>query len=254
VSATVNTFAFNVIPLPPNPEPPPHHYFAGWYLDEELTQPYDGRVLTGDTELYAKFELLQYRIWFATGLYGAEIPEYSSIWWGGFWVTALTAVDNGTLPVLAKTGYTFLGWFMEEECTEPAAITSMTGDVMLFAGWEAVVITVTFYASGQVYMTVSVPYGATLAQAVSAAQSNTAVISAIYSDPKLQNALSVNTVLTTDMNVYAEVGAGAEDPPGFFRKVGYWFGVNWPYFPVSAGCFLAGMLTLYIILAKKGVF
>ena len=237
------TYTAAEIPLPPAPELL-HHTFAGWYLDTELTQAYDGRPIYENTALYAKFIPLTYHISFITNYLAINYSDMS--------VTALTAA--GALPAPNRTGYTFTGWYTDAACTqEYIPITEMTGNVTLYAGWVQIILTVTFYVNGSVYAAIPVPYGATLAEAVSAAQSNIEIISGLYSDYNMQNILSVNTVLTGDMNVYAEVSAGAETKPGFFKRVGNWFTRNWPYFPVAAGCFGVGMLTLFIIQKKKGV-
>jgi len=129
----------------------------------------------------------------------------------------------------------------------------MVGDMTLYAGWEPLMLTVTFYVNGEVYMAVPVPYGSTLAEAVYAAQSDANILSGLYSDYNLHTAISVNTVLTNDISVYAEVSAGVEKPPGVFNRVGDWFKRNWPYFPVAVGGFIVGMLTLQIILKKEVV-
>ena len=228
------------IPLPPDPVLA-HHTFVGWFFDAAFTQPYDGSPIYANTNLYAKFALVTYTIKFvtsgATGI--ADKP-----------VTALT--DVGTLPTPVLKGYAFLGWYIDSDLTQPYThISSMTGNITLYAGWEQIILTVTFYVNGSVYAEISVPYGATLSQAVSAAQSDISVISAMYSDYKQLNALSGNTVLTGDMAVYAELGAGSEKP-GFFRRVGNWFSASWVWLVVCIGLAGAGVLSCYIIYKKRG--
>ena len=232
-----------VYPLPPEPELE-HHTFAGWFYDAALTQPYDGLPIYTHTDFYAKFIPLTYYIVF-TGALFANYPDIA--------VTALTAY-SGVLPTPSRTGYTFKGWFLDAGLTtEYAPITSMTGNVTLYAGWERIILTVTFYVKGAVYAEIQLPYGTTLAEAVAAAQGDSVIISAMYSDFNLYNALSANTVITGDMAIYAELGAGIEEKTGFFRRVGAWFGDNWAYFPIAAGFALIGAAALFIILKKKEI-
>ena len=239
-------FSHPEIPLPPDPELE-HHAFMGWYYDENYTLPYDGKPIYEHTELYAKFVPLIYHISFVTGVPALTYSDMN--------VTALTAA--GTLPASARKGYEFAGWYLDAELTvlyEP--IPSMTGNITLYAGFEGIVFTVTFYVKGAVYATLTVPYGTTLYEAVSSAAAQQygnglapTVVTGMYSDSNLYNTLGVNTVITTDMNVYAEVLPQVL-PHG--SAVGKWFNRNWPYFPVAAGCFGAGMLTLLVVLKKRG--
>jgi len=233
-----------IVPLPPDPALE-HHTFVGWYFDALFTQPYDGSPIYSHTNLYAKFVPVTYYVTYVTGVPNITYPDRP--------VTALTAA--GALPTPNRTGYTFLGWFTDPECTqEYEPILSMTGNVTLYAGWERIILTVTFYANGAVYTTVSVPWGSTLFEAVSAANGGgPAVVIGMYSDSNLTGAISGNMILLSDTNVYAELGDGDEVPPGFFQKAGDWFRDNWPYFPASAGGVLAGMAILYLIQKKKGV-
>ncbi|MBQ8872862.1 MAG: InlB B-repeat-containing protein, partial [Clostridia bacterium] len=38
------------------------YIFAGWYLDEELTIPYEGELITADLTLYAAFTPITYKV------------------------------------------------------------------------------------------------------------------------------------------------------------------------------------------------
>jgi len=127
----------------------------------------------------------------------------------------------------------------------------MTGNVTFYAGWEIKTFTVTFYVSGAVYATVEVPYGATLHEVVSSIQTNAKIISAVYSDANLHNALNVNSVITGDLNVYAEVGAGLE-APGIFGRAGNWFSAHWYWLVAGIGLAGAGVLSCFIIYKKRG--
>ncbi|MDD3397218.1 MAG: InlB B-repeat-containing protein [Clostridia bacterium] len=44
-----------------------------------------------------------------------------------------------TLPTPTKTGYTFMGWYLDEDCTISATLTSMPSEnTTLYASWEAI--------------------------------------------------------------------------------------------------------------------
>jgi len=234
-------FPYVYAALPPDPELE-HHDFEHWYMDENFTIPYTGQLIYEHTPLYAKFNVRTYRITYVTGISGLTYPQKQ--------VTALTAA--GLLPTPSRTGYTFAGWFLDEGRTQKyTEITSMTGNITLYAGFEQIVLTVTFYVKGEVYATVEVPYGSALSVAVAAAQSDSEIMKALYADPNLHNALSVNTVLTANTNVHAELGAGVDDT-GFFGRVGQWFADSWIWLAVCAGVILAAAAVVLIILKRKG--
>ena|GEM_PF-3470072 len=231
-----------VVPLPPDPELE-HHDFGGWFMDENFTIPYAGQLIYENTLLYAKFIVKTYTVTFVTGVSGITVPQKS--------VTALIAI--GTLATPVRTGFTFTGWFLDELRTQAyTPIASMTGNVTLFAGFEQIILTVTFYVSGSVYTTVEVPYGSSLSQAVAAAQTDNEILTALFSDPYLHNALSVNTVLTADMSVHAELGAGAGSSNGFFRRVGAWFAAYWIWLVVCAALILAAVTAVFIVKKRQG--
>jgi len=66
-------------------------------------------------------------------------------------------------PTPIREGYTFTGWYVDEECTEPVtngkSYTEPT--TILYAGWENRVYTVTFVADGVIVDEIRVLHGAT---------------------------------------------------------------------------------------------
>ena len=122
------------------PEPPTKagEKFEGWYLDEECTVAFNPAApltepLTADVVLYAKF-VVEYAVTFVV-----DGAEYVTV--------MLEAGEKLELPVdPAKLGYTFIGWFVDEECT--VALTAdyfvnnpITEDVSVYAAFEVVEIT-----------------------------------------------------------------------------------------------------------------
>lgn len=60
-------------------------------------------------------------------------------------------VKKNVLPLpepQTKEGYTFTGWFLDEDCTIPYEGTTITEDTVLYAGWKINTYTVTFDSDG----------------------------------------------------------------------------------------------------------
>lgn len=101
-------------------------HLIGWFADAELTQPYDfATPVTGDLTLYSNWELNEYTVTFHTN--------------GGTEVAAQT-VQYGKYPVKPvnpkKEGFTFAGWFLDEELTQPYRFNvSVKADMDLYANW-----------------------------------------------------------------------------------------------------------------------
>ena len=118
--------------------------FLGWY-DEDGTKTEsipDGK--TGDRTLTARWKLIDYTITF-------DDPAISAI-------SYTIESDPIKLPVKTKTGYTFLGWLVSEDTlsrmvTDSGKIvqeikTGATGNLKLFAQWQANPYTIRFDSNG----------------------------------------------------------------------------------------------------------
>lgn len=125
------------------------HVFVGWYMNEALTTPYDNSPIFADTKLYAKFEINTYTVTFDSD--------------GGSEIASVTADWNTSITPEAptKTGYTFKGWAFEDGTMYDNQ--SITDDVILTAQWEPIFYKVTFYVDNEVYTTLDVRYGTSLA-------------------------------------------------------------------------------------------
>ncbi len=124
--------------------------FVGWYYDESLTMGYDysaSAAITKSQTIYAKWEINHYTVTFDTA--------------GGNEMAAIT-IDHGetlTLETPERTGYNFLGWYLDGEEYVPVPVTS---ELTLTASWQIKTFTVTFYVDGEVYTTAEVEYGTKL--------------------------------------------------------------------------------------------
>ena len=98
--------------------------FAGWYNGEELVEQIEVGT-TGDLELVAKWEVIEYSI--SYDLAGGELA--------GEAVSKYTVEQAVELPEATKPEYRFLGWYAGEELVEQIE-AGTTGDLELVAKWE----------------------------------------------------------------------------------------------------------------------
>ncbi|MCD8115734.1 MAG: InlB B-repeat-containing protein, partial [Oscillospiraceae bacterium] len=109
--------------------------FDGWYLDEELTVPYeDGTVLTEDITLYGKWtrQIVVDYVWVSEdNPTDVTAPD-------GDTIDANTAYDSTPQDETAEE-YTFDGWYLDEELTIPYEDgTVLTEDTTLYGKWTKV--------------------------------------------------------------------------------------------------------------------
>ena len=128
------------LPLPTAPEISGYD-FAGWYLDEHFTVAFDGRPITADMELHAKFTPIVYSITYT--LNGGSMTGQPTV----FTIECKII----TLPTPNRAGYDFAGWF-----TNPAfggsAVTQIPhnsiGNIRLYARWTAINYSITYTLNG----------------------------------------------------------------------------------------------------------
>ena len=99
--------------------------FNGWYLDKELTIPYQfGEIVENDLTLYARWIEI-YIVKFDT-LGGTKIDD-----------VRVSEGFNVNPPVAPKkSGYTFNGWYLDLEYTKPYNFSAIvTKDLVLYAYW-----------------------------------------------------------------------------------------------------------------------
>ena len=110
--------------------------FDGWYEDPNYSEFFQSTSVTSATTLY--------------GLYGAVVTLRFDSNDGSVSSTTKKAVyydTYGDLPTVEKTGYTFEGWFTEEEGgdkIEPTTKVNITESQTLYAHWTANTYTITF--------------------------------------------------------------------------------------------------------------
>ena len=107
------------------------YVFAGWYTSpacEDGTEVnWNSTMPSHNLQLYAKWEAPEYTIRFESNGAG-DIPSIT--------VTKYESIEN-RIPTPTKEGDTFLGWYLDEDCTEPFIHnTQITEDITLYAKWK----------------------------------------------------------------------------------------------------------------------
>ena len=112
--------------------------FGGWYTDAALTNPYTPGPITGDVTLYVKMSPSVYTITFDSNG-GSEVADQT--------VQYQQTLTQPEAPT--HVGYAFAGWYTDADCTEAYDFsTPVTGDLTLYAKWNANTYTVTLDANG----------------------------------------------------------------------------------------------------------
>lgn len=119
----------STIPLPTNPSIE-GQVFLGWFRDENLSLPFDENevVASEDITLYASFIALdEYMLEVRFNNTGESI--YDNVY-------VLPGNTLKEVPVPKKKGYTFLGWYQEQEEMPYDFSQEVEEDLSLYAKWE----------------------------------------------------------------------------------------------------------------------
>ena len=111
------------------------YVFKGWYYEPEHETPFDFRTLmpAQDFTLYALWELGEYTVTFET-FGGSAIAPIEG-----------TYEDELDIPEPNRFGYTFAGWYLDEEFTEEFTEFKIPPrNTVLYAKWNPIDIEVTF--------------------------------------------------------------------------------------------------------------
>ena len=110
--------------------------FTGWYADEELTQKIEEVTMDSDKTVYAGWEKDD------PGTPPGDEDEEYTLHYVSNGGTSYddetyapdTEVDLDKVPV--RDGYTFTGWYADEELTQKIEEVTMDSDKTVYAGWE----------------------------------------------------------------------------------------------------------------------
>ena len=108
--------------------------FAGWYYDSEFTNPFNpNNKITSNITLYAKYQIQSYKITFNTMGGDYDFPP-QTVTYGSYL----------SLDTPEKTGYDFVGWYTDSNCSQEFNNSPVTGPMTLYAGWTIKILQVTF--------------------------------------------------------------------------------------------------------------
>ena len=112
--------------------------FDGWYSDVNCTKKVDEISATtlGDITLYAKWTANTYAISYQSELGGYSNPNPQNFTY---------LADEISLQPASKDGYVFLGWCDQLGNLVTTVSTNVTNDITLYAKWEKVDASITYY-------------------------------------------------------------------------------------------------------------
>lgn len=131
VVQTIDVFGVPTEPTLPTRE---NFNFAGWFKDEDFTQPYDFETVQSSITLYAKWidstSSNTFSVEFVFNYDGAPANVISEVVEGGVIVQ----------PNTTRTNYRFQGWYLDNETflNRFNASTPVTDDLVLYAKWVRV--------------------------------------------------------------------------------------------------------------------
>lgn len=112
----------------PAKPPKENHTFAGWYNgDEKFVFDADTTNAPNVLELVAKWDINQYTVKFVSdhGSFADQTIEHGKL------------IETGNLTIPEVEGYTFVGWYADENRTIEFDFTQpITGDTKVYAKWE----------------------------------------------------------------------------------------------------------------------
>lgn len=186
------TGEYNKLFIPPNPNKTGYK-FIGWYEDNNLTIKYEAtRIQARDITLYAKWEINQYLLSFVTdGLTLLdEIYDYNS---------------QIELPIIEKTGYSFIGWFSNVERTiEFDYVTMPNHDVRAFAKWQINHYSIAFESNGGTTInTITGEYYSKIFEPTQPTKIGH-TFKGWFSDENLENLFIFNTIPAENLTLYAK--------------------------------------------------
>ncbi|MDY0278017.1 MAG: InlB B-repeat-containing protein, partial [Acholeplasma sp.] len=169
------------------------HTFIGWYEDIDLTIPYVFSTMPEpNITIYAKWEVNQYIIGFEPN--------------GGDYVETISQ-DFGTeliLPIPVRTGYSFMGWYKDDELTQVVEFTTVqAANMVLYAKWEINQYSIYFKTNDvESVETITQDYGTEFELPTIAKEGHTFV--GWYIDESMTQLVDFSTIQANDIVMYAK--------------------------------------------------
>ena len=108
-----------------------NHHFIGWYYTTSYINSYDDAPIIENITLYARFEVQAYQVTFVIG-------DSTQTKW--------QSVNEEFIPFTpSKDGFTFLGWYYNQDYTNPYQPIFLDQEITLYAQFEEDLYTVTYY-------------------------------------------------------------------------------------------------------------
>ena len=168
--------------------------FSGWYEDQTLVTEYIFTSMpASDITVYAKWIINQYTITFDSNDGTDIVPitqDYNS---------NVVKPDDPTL-----IGYTFSGWFIDEELIESYNFDKMpASDITVYAKWTINQYTITFNSNGTELAPITQDYDTTVAEPLEPTRVGY-TFSGWYEDQTLVTEYIFTSMPASDITVYAK--------------------------------------------------
>lgn len=187
-----------------NPQAPERlgYKFDGWFVDKFATKKYDfANTISSDIVLYAAWSKQTYNVTLDVN-YTTENTVFA--------VVDVLFEESVVLPqtVPTRSGYTFVGWYVDQQCLERfVETTAITANMTLYAGWtqgqSKVSVVFRDVDSDTVYSTQSVDVGAKI-NAPAAPTRENCIWGGWYNDAAWTQPFTNGTIVAEDMIVYAK--------------------------------------------------
>ncbi len=181
------------------PVAPEKDYYTleGWYTDEELTNKFYFAIPSKNLVLYANWEATEYKINYV--LNGGENAEENQ--------ETYTIEEKVIFADASKTGYTFVGWFANEDFTSTVVKElplGSYGEITLYAHYSINKYTISFETNGGTSVTAITQNYATEVVAPEAPAKNGYGFVGWYSNQELTRKYTFTTMPAEDITLYAK--------------------------------------------------
>lgn len=168
--------------------------FKGWYVDAELTTPYEPAIFSANLTLYAKYE--KETLYLTFNLNGGVFETE----------TERLAVKHGEsyeIPTPVKEGFDFIGWTLDGEKFASSGTYERTKSAKVAANWAKCEYTVTFKNGEDVLGTEKVEHGDKAHQWTHKGYT----VQGYYEDKNFTTEYDFNESVVGNIDVYVKVQA-----------------------------------------------
>ena len=174
-----------------------YYTFEGWYTNGELTNKFNFAIPSKNLVLYANWEATEYKINYV--LNGGENAKENQ--------ETYTVEDHVTFADASKTGYTFVGWFTDDEFTSTVVEElplGSHGEITLYAHYLINKYTISFETNGGTSVTAITQNYATEVAAPEAPAKNGYEFVGWYANEELTRKYTFSTMPAEDITLYAK--------------------------------------------------